>query len=190
MTPELIARCTGASLANALIYAQPLNDAMARFNIDTPRRQSAFLATVGVESGNLREVEEDLYYKDAARLAKIYRRHFSSAAQALPFTRNSSALGKLLYGGYWGRGLLRMTWERNYRVAGIALKKPYLLQPSMVKEPVDAALTAAWFWAVNGCNKPADVGDMTGVTLIVNGPALMHLDRRIALSVTGMETLA
>lgn len=190
MTPELIAQCTGGTLANARVYAVPLTDAMALFQINTPRRQSAFLATVGIESARLTAVEESLYYRDAGRLASIYPRAFDNAEEARPYTRNSEALGKLLYQGYCGRGLIQLTWEKNYRAAGEALGKPYLAQPNMVKEPVDAALTAAWFWSANGCNKPADALDMTGVTRIVNGARLMHLAERVALYDGGMVALA
>ena len=191
MTPELISLCTGSTLANAQIYAVPLTDAMALFHIDTPERQAAFLATVGIESARLTSVEESLYYKDADRLASIYPRAFHDADEARPYTCNPAGLGKLLYpGGCWGRGLIQLTWQKNYQAAGEALGKPYLAQPDMVKEPVDAALTAAWFWSANACNKPADALDMTGVTRIVNGARLMHLAERVALYDGGMVALA
>lgn len=178
MDARTLAQCTNANLENAQLYAQPISSAMDRFSIDTPTRQAAFLATISVESARLSTVEESLYYKDAARLASIYPRAFKNATEAQPYTRNPQALGKLLYGGYWGRGLIQLTWEKNYRAAGAALGFDYIKQPSLVLEPQHAALTAGWFWDTNNCNGPADSGDMRGVTLRVNGKALMHLAER------------
>lgn len=191
MDASTLAQCTGSTMADALRFEEPLTAAMERFSIDRyPRRQAAFLATISIESQKLTKVEEGLYYKDAARLASIYKRAFKSASEAQPYTRNPKALGDLLYKGYWGRGLGQLTWEKNYRAAGNALGFDYLANPNLVLEPQHAALTAAWFWDANGCNVPADQGDMKGVTRIVNGPALMHLAERQAQYETALEVLA
>ena len=190
MDAVTISKCSGASLANARIYMDPINAAMAQFQIDKPRRQAAFLATVGVETQNLTKMEEGFYYLDAARLASIYPRAFKSAEEARPYTRNSAGLSKLLYGGFHGRGGIQLTWEKNYRAAGDALGKPYLVRPELVAQPVDAMLTAAWFWTTNGCNIAADAGDMRGVTRIVNGPKLMHLAEREDLYDIGIRQWA
>lgn len=181
MEAELLAKCTQATLADAQKYVDWLNEVMDFRQISTPTRQAAFLATLAVESINLSKAEESLYYRDAARLASLYKRAFSSAADAASYTRNPEALGKLLYDGYWGRGLIQLTWERNYAAAGKALGMDFLLQPELVAEPEWAAKTAGWYWDENNCNAPADEGDMRGVTLRVNGPKLMHLDRRTAI---------
>lgn len=190
MDASTIAECTGASMANALVYEEPLTTAMERFDINTPRRQAAFLATVAVESQNLSKVEEGLYYKDAARLAKIYPRAFANAQEAEPYARNPKALGQKLYQGYWGRGLIQLTWQRNYAAAGKALGFAYLDSPEMLTEPQHAALTAAWFFATNGCNEKADLGQMREVTRIVNGPALMHLQERLGYYQKALEVLS
>lgn len=178
MDAQTLANCTSSTLADAQTYADALSAAMDRFSIDTPTRQAAFLATVAIESAKLSQVEEGLYYKDAARLAAIYPRAFKNAAEAQTYTCNPIALGRLLYGGYWGRGLIQLTWEKNYRAAGDALGFDYVNQPSLVTEPQHAALTAGWFWDTNNCNGPADSADMRGVTLRVNGKALMQLAER------------
>lgn len=190
MDAATIADCTGASMANAIRFAEPLTEAMDRFQINSDRRQAAFLATVAIESQNLSKVEEGLYYKDPERLAKIYPRAFKNASEAAPFARNPASLGKLLYGGFWGRGLIQMTWEKNYRAAGLALGFDYISQPDLVLQPEHAALTAGWFWDSNKCNVPADREDMTGVTRIVNGPALMHLAERIEQFHKNLKVLA
>lgn len=178
MTPETLAKCTGATLHDAERFADPLSGAMALYAIDSPRRQAAFLATVSIESSRLTATEEDLYYKDAARLVRLYPRAFKTGDEAMPFVRNPKALGQKLYGRYWGRGLIQLTWEANYKRAAEALGRDYLAHPELVKEPSDASLTAAWFWNDKGCNALADSADMAGVTRKVNGPAMVHLSER------------
>ena len=96
-TVEQLAAATSAPYGNAQTYHPHLEAAMCRFEIEGLLRQAAFFATLAVESVNLSKTEEDLYYKDAARLARIYPRAFKDAAAALPYTRNSKGLGELLY---------------------------------------------------------------------------------------------
>lgn len=173
-----IARYTRAAQANAEKYAAGLNEAMTRFEITTPRRVAAFLATLAVESQNLSKVEEDLYYKNAERLVSIYPRAFSNVLEAKPYTRNPEGLSGMLYDGFHGRGLIQLTWKRNYLLAGFALGEDYVANPALVCEPRHAALTAGWYWHNSGCNAPADAGDMSEVTRLVNGPRRMHLAER------------
>lgn len=177
-TIEQLAAATSSPYGNAKVYHQHLLDGMTRFNIDSLHRQAAFLATVSVESAHLSAVEEGLYYRDAARLARIYPRAFKDAKAAEPYTHNPKGLSELLYKGYAGKGLIQLTWRRNYERAGEALGYDYVGDPSMVSQPKHAALTAAWYWHDAGCNAPADKGDMVEVTRKVNGPALMHLAER------------
>lgn len=189
-TIEQLAAATSSPYGNAKTYHQPLLDGMARFNIDSLQRQAAFLATVAVESAHLGKMEENLYYKDPDRLARIYPRAFKNAAAAVPYARNPQGLSELLYKNYHGRGLLGLTWRRNYERASEALGYDYVGNPSLVAEPKHAALTAAWYWHDAKCNDPADRGDMTEVTRRVNGPALMHLAERKVQYEIALKALA
>lgn len=187
---DQLAEATSASYSNAELHHPHLLDAMRQFDIDSLLRQAAFLATVSVETQRLSTTEESLYYRDAARLARIYPRAFRNAQMAEPYTRNHKGLSELLYKGYHGRGDIQLTWRRNYEKASNALGYDYVQYPEMVAEPKHAALTAAWFWATNGCNEAADDADMRGVTRLVNGPALMHLDEREQQFDIAQEVLA
>ena len=189
-TVEQLAAATSAPYGNAQTYHQPLLDAMGRFDISSLQRQAAFLATVAVESQHLSAVEEGLYYKDASRLARIYPRAFKSMADAEPYARNPKGLSELLYKGHHGRGLLQLTWRKNYERAGEALGYDYVGNPALVATPKHAALTAAWYWHHAECNDPADREDMTEVTRRVNGPALMHLAERKAQYETALKALS
>ena len=187
---EQLASATSAPYGNAQTYHQPLLDGMTRFNIDSLQRQAAFLATVAFESAHLSAVEEGLYYKDPARLARIYPRAFKNTAAAVPYARNPQGLSELLYKGHHGRGLIQLTWRRNYERASEALGFDYVGNPALVATPKHAALTAAWYWHDAKCNDPADKGDMTEVTRRVNGPALMHLAERKAQYEIALKALA
>lgn len=178
MDAETLALCTGAQIDRARLFLEPVAATLHRFQITTVRQRAAFLATVAIESQNLAKTEESLYYKDPARLLKIYPRVFKTLADAAPYARNPDALGELLYQGYWGRGLIQLTGRKNYTLASDSLGYDYLHQPELVAQPMHAALTAGWYWDTTNCNAPAEAGDMRGVTLRVNGPALMHLAER------------
>lgn len=187
LTTQELARATEALPGDAERFVDHLNDAMLRFDITTPERVAAFLATVSVESSRLSKTTEDLYYKDPARLASIYPRAFKSPAEAAPYVKNSKGLGDKLYQGYFGRGLIQLTWKDNYQRATRALGVDYVREPELVAEPEHAALTAAWFWSAAGCNEAADLGDMNKVTLLVNGPRRLHLAERTELFHANIE---
>jgi len=180
ITVEYLQKATGSTAANAAKYIEPLKAAMERFEINTQNRVAAFLATVAIESAHLAAVEEGLYYSSPERLASIFKRAFRDADDATPYAKNPKALSQKLYGGCHGRGLIQLTWEANYRKCGDALGVDFVSKPELLATPEYAALSAAWFWKANGCNQAADLGDMTKVTAIVNGPAKLHLAERKA----------
>ena len=190
MDAKTLALCAGAALPDAETFSHPLTEAMIRFEINTPKRQAAFIATVAIESARLTAVEESLYYEDPHRLDDIYAREFQHrAAKAAPYARNPVELGRLLYQGYWGRGLIQLTWLKNYQAAGAALGFNYVMQPGLVREPMHAAMTAGWFWFTHGCNEAADRGDMDDVTERVNGKAKLHLAERKAQYAIALKAL-
>ncbi len=168
---------TDSTPANAEKYLAHLNTGMARFGIDDHIRIASFLATVQIESARLSTCEESLYYTSAERLAKIYPRLFKTAKDAEPYVRNHQALSQALYDGYHGRGLIQLTWKRNYEACSKGLGVDFVAEPTLLLTPEYAALSACWFWATNGCNEVAD--DMERVTEIVNGKAKMHLHERM-----------
>ena len=53
MTPQQLSAATGAPLIRAQEWLEPIADAMADHEINTPLRQAAFLAQIGHESDHL-----------------------------------------------------------------------------------------------------------------------------------------
>lgn len=185
MDAQLLACCTGARLDRAQLFADELTAAMERFKIDTPRRQACFLATVAIESDKLERLEEGLGYTTADRLRLIFPSLFRTGkADAKDYVRNPKALSQLRYGGFHGRGLIQLTWEKNYRAAGDALGFDYAGQPDLLLQPRHAALSAAWFFAdFAHCLPAADALDMFDITGKVNGPQRLKLaDRRMQMN--------
>lgn len=194
------------------IFVPALNRAMARYDISTPARQAAFLAQVGHESGQLRSLSESLHYKDAERVAQLFKYGFdlnhngrvdpAEVEFARGYLRNSEKLANRVYGGRYGngpeasgdgykyraRGLIGITFRDNYRLCGKALGVPLIEQPELLEQPEYAALSAAWFWWDRGLNELADAGLFDSITRKINGGGNGVAERR-ALWATAKETL-
>jgi putative chitinase len=158
------------------VFIDPLNAAMDEFGIDTPARQSAFLAQVAHESGSLRYVRElasgDAY--DTGRLAA-----------RLGNTPDADGDGQR----YKGRGLIQITGTDNYRACGLALGLDLLAHPELLEQPVPACRSAAWFWGSRGLNALADAGDFERITRKINGGLNGQADR-LAFYQRATEVLA
>jgi predicted chitinase len=132
--------------------AKPLVAAMKEFDINSPKRQAAFLAQVAQESGQLRYFEET----------------FSN----LEAYENRADLGNTKPGDgkkYKGRGPLMLTGRANYKAAGQALKLDLEAKPDLVMEPDVGCRAAAWFWKTHGLNELADRSDLRGITQRIHG---------------------
>jgi putative chitinase len=180
MDDVTLARCTSAQIDRAQLFAEPLTAAMGRFEINTSQRQACFLATVSIESDRLEDLEEGLSYSSAERLRLIFPSLFGSGrVDPAAYVRNPKGLSQLRYGGFHGRGLIQLTWEKNYRAAGDALGFDYVTNPDLLLQPEHASLTAAWFFAdFARCLADADGLDMASITGKVNGPQRLKLAER------------
>ncbi len=169
----------------------PLDTACSAFEINTPVRQAMFMAQCAHESNGFRVLAEDLHYS-AAALLRVWPSRFTFA-EANEFANNPGRIAERVYGGrmgtgpegdgdgykYRGRGIIQLTGKMNYQMAGRALHQEYLARPELVEYPDDAALVAAWYWSVHGCNELADNGAFTEITKRING-GLNGLEARLA----------
>jgi len=162
------------------IFLPALNRAMARWKIDSRVRQAAFLAQVGHESGQLRNLVENLNYS-AEALVKTWPTRFTS--QTAPgYARQPEKIANKVYGGrmgngpessgdgwqYRGRGLLQVTGRSNYRAAGAGLGLPLEDDPGLLEQAENAAHSAAWWWAKHGLNEMADAGRIQDIGSVIN----------------------
>lgn len=197
LTPALFASAAKCSAADAAKYLPHLLAGMSRYGIEGLAPVSALIANIVVETLNLTQMEESLYYKDPERIVKLYLRKFDEdkdrvadpeeIEKAKPYVRNHAAMSQLLYGGYHGRGGLQLTWQANYAKATMALDRDYVNNPDFVKRDEDAMLTACWYFADNGCIKVADRID--SVVKLIN-PAMMHLAERRTAYAHAVSVLA
>jgi putative chitinase len=146
-----------------------LNKCMDTCAINTPLRQSAFLAQVLVESGELRRLEEGLSYS-TQRLRQVWPQRFPTDEIAFRYSRNPTALANNVYahrmgngdeasGDGWryrGRGLIQLTGRDNYAAFSKGMGIDALGDPDQLLKPDGAALSAAWFWHSHGLNELAD----------------------------------
>lgn len=79
---------------------------------------------------------------------------------------------------YRGRGLKQLTGKFNYDACSKALNEDFLTSPEKLLMPVNAALSAGWFWDENGLNRFADADDFVGMTKRINGGTIGLEDRQ------------
>lgn len=153
----------------ALLFLDPLNAAMAEFDINTPARQAMFLAQVGHESGQLNFLKE---------LASGAAYDTGKLAARLGNTPEADGDGQR----YKGRGLIQITGTRNYLMCLLALDIDALNHPEILETPEFACRSAAWFWWNNCLSELADKGDFLTITKRINGGINGLADRESLLA--------
>src|SRR5688572_16343152 len=142
------------------------------FEINTPNRMAAFLATALHESGGLTIVRENMNYTTAARIHAVWPSRFS-LVRAKAFVRNPEALAEEVYGGrmknevngigdgdgfrYRGGGFFQTTGRFNFERMGKLIGVDLGGNPDLINDPV-ISLKAACAEA-SKFNKLADRGE-------------------------------
>ncbi len=196
---QLIA--TGVTPAVARVFLPHLAEAFKRFDIDTPRRIAAFIGQCSHESSAFTRLEENLYYTDPTRIAKMFSA-LRQVEQARAYARNPKALANVVYAGrngngnvesgdgwtFRGRGLIQITGRGNYRDAAAGTGLPCLSTPEIVAEHAAAAMTAAWYWKAHGLNALADLWQIDDITRGIN-PAMVGRTDRLERCNRAMDAL-
>lgn len=208
---EQLQAATGCTMDRALLFLPHLQASMKAHGITTPRRAAGFLSQIAHESGRLATLEENLNYSTRSLLA-LFGRHRISKGDAQLYGRGSShaanpqEIANRIYGGEWGRvhlgntqpgdgwrfrgrGLKQLTGRDNYRRCSKSIGEDLVTYPERLLLPVNAALSAAWFWESNNLNALADLGDVRAMTKVINGGEF-GLPDRIALYGKALEVLA
>ena len=194
------------SLSNALTvlgidlkWEEPLQATFDKYDINTLRRQSAFLGQCAHESGNFKTLQENLNYS-AEGLMKTWPSRFSTKEIADQYARQPAKIAGKVYNGrlgntseeeaakYLGRGLIQLTGKENYERCGLALGIDFLSNPTLLLDPRHAAMSAGWFWNKKGLNEFADAQEHGQITKRING-GLIGLDDRIAKTTKALAAL-
>lgn len=194
---------SGVAPTQARIFLAPISAACARFSINTPARLAGFIAQCRVESADFTALEESLFYRDPARIMRIWPTRVTTLQQAQSLARNPQGLANVVYASrlgngdttsgdgwrYRGRGLKQLTGKTNYADAAQALERPYVTNPDLVAQPEDACMTAAWFWHKNKLNVLADTAQWDAITRAVNGPGMLKAAERRQYSEEAVRVL-
>lgn len=164
VTIEALRQIMPHAKSKVFAFAEPLNDAMDEFQINTPQRQAAFLAQVAHECGEFRYLEE---------IASGAAYDVGALAVRLGNTPEDDGDGER----YKGRGLIQITGRYNYVRCGAALGLDLLADPELLESPANASRSAAWFWSDCGLNELADAGNFRKITLKINGGLNGYADR-------------
>jgi putative chitinase len=200
LTAQTLAEACHIKPADAAPWVEPLNLAMARFEITTPARVAMFLPNLAHESQRFRRGRENLYYTTTARLLDMFGRHVTQA-EAPRFLRQPEKLANRVYanrlgngpessGDGWrfrGGGPIGLTFRRNYRLCGADIGFTLEEQPELIERKDVGALAAAWFWWTNGCNAMADAGKFDAICDAIN---LGHQTKKVGDSNGYQDRLA
>ncbi len=162
MSPNIIARCTGARIDRATACAASLVQAMALYDINTPARQAMFLANIGHETNGLKWMTE-LWGPTPAQ------KRYEGRAD---LGNNQPGDGRR----FKGHGMLQTTGRFNHAAVRDCLRKrfpemeipDFEQEPERLSEPEWAALSAADYIAMKDCNRFADSGDFDGYCDSIN----------------------
>ncbi|WP_342150885.1 hypothetical protein [Methylorubrum sp. SB2] len=178
-------------------WGRPLEDAFAKFDFGTDRRQAAAIGQFLVEAGDaLSEVVEDLYYTHVEAVMRAFGPHFASEDEAAQFLRDPRKLANRVYANrlgngdeasgdgyrYRGRGLIQLTGKDEYADFARSIGQTPEQAADLCETAEGAALSACWYLATRQCLPPADAWDIRLVTRLVNGPRMLGLAQRTAYS--------
>lgn len=163
MTPQKLADCVDCGILTAARWVDHITRAMSLYCIDTPRRQAAFLAQIGHESGGLHYTSE-IWGPTPAQRRYEGRRDLGNTQPG-----DGSR--------FRGHGLIQTTGRANHARVRDRLRKrfpelkvpDFEADPLKLTEPQWAAMSAADFWDDKGLTKLADDGKFDAVSQRVNG---------------------
>ncbi|MGD1846092.1 MAG: peptidoglycan-binding protein [Salibacteraceae bacterium] len=165
-------------------YYQALNDALKKFQINTPLRIVHFIAQVAHESGSFRFVVENLNYS-ASALRSVFGKYFPDDATAEAYARQPEKIANRVYGNrmgngdeasgdgwrFRGRGLIQLTGRDNYTAFQKSMGQDLTSGENSAKvaQPELAVAAAGWFWDMRNLNQYADADDILTITKRING---------------------
>jgi putative chitinase len=173
-------------------HAAALEEARQASSVNTPRRLCHFLGQIYVETGGFRTMEENLNYKDPARLDSIFSAVRGTEDASALIQQGPQAIANRVYANrlgngneasgdgwrYRGSGYKQLTGRSNYREIGAIVQMDLEGNPELARELKAAASVAFAFWDARECSPLADAGDVESITAKVNGPAKLGLEER------------
>lgn len=206
ITAEQLSKIFGSPSAQYVQWVDPINKTLDKYGISSKQQVAMFLAQAGHESARLTAVKENLNYSADGLANTWPGRYGIKAANgnyirgtdgrikpnalALKLHRNQEAIGNNVYADrmgngneasgdgfkYRGRGLIQLTGRSNYASLTADLGVDLISSPELLESPLNAALSAGWYWKQNGLN--ALSGDVEAATRKINGGVNGLADRK------------
>jgi putative chitinase len=156
--------------ANVAVLAPILDRECSTHRILTPRRVRQFLAQLVHESGGLTKFEENLRYRDPARLDEIFSAVRGIADARALIAKGPQAIANRVYanrGGngneasgdgwrYRGMGPIQITGKDNCRAASAWTGVDLVRNPELLLTPAIGIRAACGFWVANKINEMVD----------------------------------
>jgi predicted chitinase len=216
-TPEVtpMSDATTAKLAAALKAAAPgadpakwvpaLQTGFDKFGLNTPQRQAAAIGQFAVESADFTATIENTNYTHADRLMAIFPHEFPTLESAQAVVGNPRAIANAAYAGkngngdadsgdgyaFRGRGLIQLTGRNDYVefAADDMPGQPPEAAAAYLESPEGAAVSGCWYLAKHGCLEHADNWEISAITRIVNGRAMLNNAQRISAANAALQVL-
>ena len=176
-------------------------DFFEKYDITTTNRIAGFMAQCAHESGDFKNLEENLNYS-VETLLKVFPRYFGKGkANPTEYARNpeklanyvymdanrskQGALGNTVTGDGWrfrGGGIKQLTGRSNYAAFAKGVNMSTEEAADYVRTMQGAFESACWFWKTNGIANFADANDIVGMSKKINGGTIGLEDRKLRYS--------
>lgn len=152
--PQLARIFPSSSRARRLAYISGIQTAISLTRAgETINRAAALLATIAVETGELKWLEE-IWGPTAAQRTYVGRMGNRTLSEAQR---------------YKGRGFIQLTGADNYHAAKLALSIDLVNHPQQASTPDIAGRILAWYWNSRDVNEACDLAHWQDVRKRVNG---------------------
>lgn len=136
LTYDILKKIVPALPKNADVFIPYLNEVIAQFEINTPRRLAGFIANAAHETGGFMHLRE--------RGGEKYLSKYDTGALAKKLGNTPEADGDGIF--YAGRGIFQTTGKEQYNIIGKELGLDLLKNPDLLATPQYAVKSAAIFW--------------------------------------------
>lgn len=174
-------------------FLDEFNQQLPAYKItDKPIRLAAFMAQGAHESGELRELVENMFYSRPQRLMQVWPTRFKTVEFATQYIKNPEKLGNFVYANrmgngkpetgdgfrYRGRGWFNGTGKEFYQKMTNISGHDFISNPDDLADPHFAVFSACEEWKALGLNSLADADDFKQITKRING-GLIGLPSRL-----------
>ena len=163
-------------------FLDEFNKQLPVYNISTPLRISAFISQGAHESGELRQLVENMNYS-AARISQVWPKRFPTLESAISYQHNPEKLGNNVYANrmgngspesndgyrYRGRGWFNGTGKDFYKKMTQLSGNDFIANPDLMATAIYAVKSACVEWKAGNMNELADAQNFKAITKKING---------------------